>query len=81
MDTLTTIIKNKIPLELIQHQTYDICLHFINQDGMNLKFVTIHCPNICLAAVKQNGLALRYIAAKDQTPELDQKVADKVRLF
>ena len=52
----------------IEHQTPEICLAAVKQNGLALGYVEEQTPEICMAAVKQNGLALEHV--KDQTPEI-----------
>ena len=56
------------PLTIIKHQSPELCLAAVKQDGIALKYVKEQTPEICLAAVKQNGFALKYV--KKQTPEI-----------
>ena len=56
------------PLAIIKHQTPEICLAAVKQDGTALQYVKGQTPEICLEAVKQNGFALKYV--KKQTAEI-----------
>ena len=57
------IVNNNL---LIQKDYTEIML--VNENGLNLQYVSQQTPELCLSAVKNNGYALKYV--KDQTPEI-----------
>ena len=57
-----------LQLQFVEHQTPELCLAAVTQNGWALLFVKQQTSELCLAAMTQNGKALRYV--KDQTSEL-----------
>lgn len=55
---------------LPEHQTTDICLAAIHNDGLALKYVHKQTPRICSEAVKENGHALQYVYEEYKTTEI-----------
>ena len=57
-------------MQFADHQTPEICLAAVKQNGLALQYVIIskRTPEVCLAAVKQNGNSLEYV--EEQTHEI-----------
>jgi hypothetical protein len=58
---------NKHILKYVDNQTEQICLNFVQANGLAIKYVKNKTNQLCMEAVKQCGLALKYIDADKQT--------------
>lgn len=52
---------NTQSLRYLQQQTPELCMTFVQRDGMELQYVINQTEEICLAAVRQNGMALQFV--------------------
>lgn len=52
----------------VNHQTLELCMIAVKQDGIAISFVKEQTPELCMEAVKQNEHALQYV--KNQTIDL-----------
>lgn len=48
------IIQNGLVLELIEQQSYQLCINAVKQNGLALQFVKQQNEELCLLAVQQN---------------------------
>ena len=67
-EDLEDVKQNGFAIQLVKHQTPELCFVAVKEDGRALKYIKKQTPEICMEAVKQNWKALKFV--HHQTPEI-----------